>query len=750
MATIITEVYVSIDGLEFTKLDLHKDESIPMRYTTKDLQDISKIFSPYSLSFTFPASSRNRAAFGFFGDTSVIKINPDNKFTTKIYIDGNLNLQGFVQLEDLQYRDSIPTDFTGSFSTSMTNLADRLGDDLIGDLTDEAVEIDWSPKNVYDLLRGAQNTTVEGLNLSYFVPLISNNRVWGYDNNVTAPLKDNVAYDPSVLPTSTGTIKADELRPCITYSTILELIKKKYNLIVTSPLESRKEYTEMVVWCNSETMFDPQDKLVTIKSSFGSQQIREDKNEGAIEDPKKYSQTTNLIDSSFKIVKIPDGSLSNPADWKKFFTLKTRFENVLITGNADSPTVNLKIVRKGTNEVLISKQFDIIGDIFDCDIQIADGLFLSDEIEFFVFAQFNQPSTWSNCFFEIFSRYYDPKQGIFNDVARATYFFESDINDNASDVAGTVIDLFKSLPEMKVVDFLTSHFKTFNISVFDTSPNDDRLFWLTPEDIQTNQQEYSKATLDYTPYVNSKDLKKSTSSDFNFYNLKHADSEYRSNIDFLESEKIQYGQILQPEVKPDNPVEFVVETEFTLMVPVILIGSDDIITYYGFDGSAPEILETGESRYTPNYEELTIFYNAGNTAISDVLGFQSISIYGVVVNSPLSSYMKVVPFNTESNSLAFSVIKEQGIEYLESLYKRYYQAQIERLLDPNVLSQEFDLDLPSSEIYLNEATTIQGGGLTPKGFRLQNDIILGENLFTILDATIDQTTGKTKITLLNF
>jgi hypothetical protein len=33
MASLITEVYVSYDGLEFTKLDLHKDEKIIMKFT---------------------------------------------------------------------------------------------------------------------------------------------------------------------------------------------------------------------------------------------------------------------------------------------------------------------------------------------------------------------------------------------------------------------------------------------------------------------------------------------------------------------------------------------------------------------------------------------------------------------------------------------------------------------------------------------------------------------------------------------
>ena len=37
MATIITEIYVSIDNLEFTKLDLYKDEAFEMKYSKKDL-----------------------------------------------------------------------------------------------------------------------------------------------------------------------------------------------------------------------------------------------------------------------------------------------------------------------------------------------------------------------------------------------------------------------------------------------------------------------------------------------------------------------------------------------------------------------------------------------------------------------------------------------------------------------------------------------------------------------------------------
>jgi len=69
----ITEVFVSLDGLNYSKLDLIKDESIPMRYTFVDTKDISKVFSPYSLNFTFDATPNNLNSLGYFGNTEVIK-----------------------------------------------------------------------------------------------------------------------------------------------------------------------------------------------------------------------------------------------------------------------------------------------------------------------------------------------------------------------------------------------------------------------------------------------------------------------------------------------------------------------------------------------------------------------------------------------------------------------------------------------------------------------------------------------------
>lgn len=51
------------------------------------------------------------------------------------------------------------------------------------------------------------------------------------------------------------------------------------------------------------------------------------------------------------------------------------------------------------------------------------------------------------------------------------------------------------------------------------------------------------------------------------------------------------------------------------------------------------------------------------------------------------------------------------------------------------MKQEFNLTLTAEQI---------------RDFRLENDIIIGENRFSIVDSTIDITTGKTNLTLLNY
>ena len=746
----MTEIFISIDGLEYTKLDLSKDESILMKYTQKDLQDISKIFAPYSQNFNFPATPKNRMAFGFFGDTDIIKINTDNKFKCKIYTDGVLNLSGFVVLSELSYVNNVPDQFTGNFATSMVNLRDRIGEDSIKDLSDNSLTVDWTFKNVFSLVKGIKNTLIDTVKATYFVPLISNNRVWSMDSTFPAGLKDNISYNSSRTADDINLIQSTELRPAVSFSTIIDLIIKKYGLSVTCPLFLRKEYSDLYVYCNNESIYTTKSTLLTVKNAFGNLSFFHDQDtESEMINPKKYVATASTLTNSFKVVRRFPVHVDD-SYYNKYFDFRAYLTGVVVTGGSSTNTATVTLKRKGTGEVLVSKSFNLAGSLFDCVLQVSDDLFIGNEIEFEAHVSFNQPLSWSNCWYSVefrYSRYKGPRLGFL----QAWYYYSSSPNNNSLDISATGVDLLKSLPDVKIVDFLSSFFKAFNISVFDTSPNDENLYWLTPSDIQTSGLAYSKAVLDYTPYVDISSYKKSVPTNNNYYNFKHATSKYKSNVDYKKATILEYGQAVSSEIKPLSPKEFKVETNFSVIVPVVIPGSNNILTHYGFTADAGEVTATGETRYTPNYGELTVFYSHGNSALPNSLGFKSTNNSGVNINESLSSHIKVAPWNSEGDSFSFSVLTDYANnQYPVSLYLKGYDAQTARLLDTNVLSQEYTFSLPSNEIYLNEATTIQGAGLTPSGFRLQNEIIIGETRFTIVDANIDITTGKAQLTLLNF
>jgi hypothetical protein len=67
-------------------------------------------------------------------------------------------------------------------------------------------------------------------------------------------------------------------------------------------------------------------------------------------------------------------------------------------------------------------------------------------------------------------------------------------------------------------------------------------------------------------------------SDYNYYNFKHAESKYKSNLDYAAATTLEYGQVVNP-IKPTNPKEFVVETKFSVIVPVLIEGSRDNYHY---------------------------------------------------------------------------------------------------------------------------------------------------------------------------
>jgi hypothetical protein len=80
----------------------------------------------------------------------------------------------------------------------------------------------------------------------------------------------------------------------------------------------------------------------------------------------------------------------------------------------------------------------------------------------------------------------------------------------------------------------------------------------------------------------------------------------------------EYGQLKNY----TNAKEFKVETNFSLIVPVLIQGTS---INAQVTNDTPEIIETGETRYTPNFG-VNRFYSHGNQQLPNPFGFKVLVI----------------------------------------------------------------------------------------------------------------------------
>jgi len=466
------------------------------------------------------------------------------------------------------------------------------------------------------------------------------------------------------------------------------------------------------MWCNGENFGGLNNRFILNKQYVN-------------EEPNDYGKAVvNFIDNSIKITK-------NPLTYRVKYRIV--LDDTVVGDLLETATATIEIVKKSTNEVVISQDYEVSNGENIFFIKFPLYFFEDNEFEFFTNIRVSKPIFWKSTSSRMYYK---------NVITEKFSNYSNNLNNDATNPHK--IDLIKSLPNMKVIDFLKSTFKTFNISIYDSSPSDENLLFLTPDDINTPNQIYSKLESDYTFYADKKEVPKSVNNPYNYYNFKHKTSNYRSNKDFKTIYGIEYGQTYFPNTPPAKPNEFKVETEFSIVPPIYINGSQ-IYTAYGFTNSSPSVDEEGRFRYEPNVDEPTLMYNHGSVSIPN-LGCQNVNTSNILINSPLNLYIKSMPYcKQNNNSLAFSVLRIEDIDYIKTLYSIYYSKFISRLLNINALSQIYTLNLPSNEIYINDAEPLR-----PKGFRLQNDIVIGETRFETLEANIDVTTGKTKLTLLNY
>lgn len=744
----MVQLYIRHTDDNYYLLDLEENEGINYKLTVKDLNDITKIFSPYTQSFTLKATDKNKILCGFVGNEKIQRTNLTGEFDAMIYISGFIFQSGKLTFEESDYEFQDQKEFKTSFASNLTSLSDKLGDLTIQDLfIDENGNFDpllktvWNKNVLKDRMQSVRNLTLSnGINFKWGVPFISNNRVWTFDPD-NLGVVDNIAYKSTKTVEDVNFINLEEVRPAVTYMTIMEHLLLKIGTPVECPVFQKPEVRDLYAFCNSESLVVPAAAAFPIGSFGGVSYSRfdvKDQIENSPLNPKWIIE--RLLSGIFKIKR---SASFNTVYWNDGFNLTLKFNGLVSLGQ---PGTNIKVVLRRTSDNVIIDSQDITEDTYTFRVldPVGKPTMLDQNGELFLRFEV-LPATlvdWTSITVTSLQEYYHSRKGVVGSrVTRAKFSMTTTSNVLSTSLGGNELNLITILPKMKCVDFLKSFFKTFNISVINTGKQDQSMYWLTPSDIQEVNKPYSKRIVDYTNFVDIANLNKKKANQYNQYLFKHFDSKY---YDSKFGDGSFFGQLTYPDITPTKPTKFEVKTDYSIIKKATTFNHPSSSkTCLAFTNEAPEVLDNGGNRFNPVYEEFTLFYLQSKS-----LGYDPVSLeYTDTSNNALYNVLEA----SYKNSFNQKTLSFGANEFdTESLYLNYYKSFIEFLIRPNAYLSEFTMNLPPNEIFLNFANLNQGESQIPTGFRAQNEIIIGEQRYSLQDAAIDLTSGKSKLKVINF
>jgi len=339
----MVQIYIKHTDDNYYLLDIEQSEVINFKITAKDLSDITKIFAPFTQSFNIKATDKNKILCGFVGNEKIQRINNDGKFDALLYVSGFLYQSGKLSFDESAYQQKEQKSFKTNFASNLTGLKDLLGDMTIQELFQEEngsfdplVRINWNKVALQSYISSVTNVTLEnGITLKHGVPFISNKRVWTYDADNLA-IVDNIAFQLSVASDSVNAIQLDEVRPAISYITIMEHLLLKIGVPVTCPIFQNSEVKDIFVSCNSEKLVSPTDVGYHV-NDWGTFAYTEYGGTLPSASPAKWLVT----ESSDGVFKIKRNVLALYQDkWGNGFDITFTFNGLVPLGGA---TTNIKV-----------------------------------------------------------------------------------------------------------------------------------------------------------------------------------------------------------------------------------------------------------------------------------------------------------------------------------------------------------------------------------------------------------------------
>jgi hypothetical protein len=482
-------LYIYDDNIS-KRIELFDDEKISLTSSIQNINDISKVFTDYSQSFTIPASDTNNRIFKHWYENAI-----DNAFDQRqrykgyIEIDTQIFRTGQWQLESASIKNNRVEDYKITFYGVLKSLTDKFGEDKLKDLD---TLNDYNVVYSGGLVANKIQTTDEA-ELDIAFPLISSNRVWQYGGGGSLDISQN-----------SGAIGFSELFPAIRLPRVFEAIENKYGINFNGNFLTQSRFTDAYLWMKNKENFAPMGQNVLVNFTETLNQLPANWAGLYLQTNQFYIKTDSVMPAPQTESIYPFGQIES---WHYKFDFSTSVTWQVTILKEGAPFSVVSGTGASTNLILLPT----IQGTYQMYVSTSASCTFTGQIQgrtLFYF-QFPGNTTWI-----------PSTRAVFGSMAGT---------------ATTFLNIPSYMPDMKVSEFLSGILKMFNLTAYSFDEENYTLEQLENWYYQGNIEDFSEyCTTDFN-YERIKPYKK--------VNFEYQKSESLLNRNYFNTNNQEYGDL---------------------------------------------------------------------------------------------------------------------------------------------------------------------------------------------------------------
>jgi hypothetical protein len=497
------KVQVYIEG---NRLELFEDEQIQVSSSIQNIQDISKVFTDFSQSFSVPCSVHNNPIFEHFYENAINgTINPNLRRDAFIEIDLTFFRRGKIQLESVQLKNGQPYAYKVTFYGEIRTLKDRFSEDKLGQLDFSAYAHFYDYSEVEARVTGTTDYDIR-------YPLISSSRVWQY-NEPSTP-NDNID-------SALGAIEYTELFPALKNKEILRTIGIAYGVTFQGLFLDDPRFTNSFLHLKNKETFtqvsevqSPDFTTLNVISSLD------------------YQYMFDAMDLATDTLRV---------QYRPWVDSGTHFVYLNVTAASNNTPYTIQVFQNG----ILTNTINNLGLSNNLIVSLVNDPGLDSSITYQIYSQapvnltFQMVYNWSYLYTDQFNVQQSANDYLYTNTG--TQVFTNNLNVAAN------------MPDMKVADYFAGLLKEFNLTCY---PIDENTFQIEPL-----EDWYSKGSIiDITEYTDLEEINISRVPLYKKIEFKHEQCASFMNRKFFQFNSREYGDLSNS--YPYDGQEYVVQVPF--------------------------------------------------------------------------------------------------------------------------------------------------------------------------------------------